>query len=295
MANCPKCGRHLKVTDISQFCPGCGVNMRFYGFEENFYKEAKIAELSQAGYHVKIRNLKAAFIGSKLAIARLIVMLLPAAALLIPAGSYTFSLPLKEVTVDFGIMGFITLFTGGDLGFIGSMTGSDLVGKDFSALQTAVFAFASVAVFAVLVLLLSILCFISYKNMQKIIAVTAAIGIADSAAAMVLISSFAKKCTSGLFVSGKSGFGLIVVMLMFAVVFVVNFLLWKKGIPVEYDEGMLERVAIYKKVKSGEVKLEDLPQPVVETAETRKIDEEIAKEEEAYRQKHAAAAEEEAK
>lgn len=290
MANCPKCGRHLKITDISQFCPGCGVNMRFYGFEENFYREAKLAELSQAGYHVKIRNLKAAFIGSKLTILRLIVMILPAVALLIPAGSYSFALPLKNVTVDFGIMGLVGLFTGSDLGYIGSMKNSSLFGYQFSALQLAVFAFVAVAVFAVLVLLLSILCFISYKNMQKIICAAAAAGIVCSAAAAVIIFSLSKKC-GGSFISAKGGVGLFIVMLMFAAVFVVNFLLVKKGIPVEYDEGMLERVAIYKKVKAGEIELDSLPQPVVETEETRKIDEEIAKEEEAYRQKHAAKAE----
>lgn len=291
MANCPKCGRHLKLTDISQYCPGCGVNMRFYGFEQNFYTEAKKAELTQAGYHVKIRRLKAAFLGSKLTIARLIVVLLPVAALLIPSGSYSFTLPLKTASADFSILGFIGLFTGSDLGYIGTMKNSELFGSQFSALQTAVFGYMSVAVIAVIALLLTILCFISYKNMQKIIAVTAALGIADCIAAYILIASFAKKASGG-FLSGKAGFGMFVEMLMFAVVFAVNFLLIKKGIPVEYDEGMLERVEIYKKVKAGEIDLDDLPQPVVETAETRKIDEEIAKEEEAFRKKHAANAKE---
>ena len=53
MANCPKCGHKLRLTDLSQFCPECGVNMRFVGFEENFYREAKYAELSQANVKVK--------------------------------------------------------------------------------------------------------------------------------------------------------------------------------------------------------------------------------------------------
>ena len=57
MKNCPKCSRRLRITDISQFCPGCGVNMRFYNFEENFIREAKLAELSQAGLKVKLRIL----------------------------------------------------------------------------------------------------------------------------------------------------------------------------------------------------------------------------------------------
>ena len=59
----------------------------------------------------------------------------------------------------------------------------------------------------------------------------------------------------------------------------MNIIIDKKGIDVVYDEGVEERVAVYRKYKNGEVSIDDLPQPVVETAETRKIDEEIAKEE----------------
>ena len=77
MANCPKCGHKLKLTDLSQFCPACGVNMRFVGFEENFYREAKYAELSQANVKVKFNRFKAAFVGSKLTIVRLCFALLP--------------------------------------------------------------------------------------------------------------------------------------------------------------------------------------------------------------------------
>ena len=72
MAKCPKCGRKLRILDVSQFCPGCGVNMRFYNFEENFIREAKLAELSQAGLKVKLRNLKYSFSGSVPAISVLI-------------------------------------------------------------------------------------------------------------------------------------------------------------------------------------------------------------------------------
>lgn len=293
MAQCPKCGYHLKITDISQFCPKCKVNMRFFGFEENFYKEAKLAELTQAGIHVKIRRLKAAFIGSKLAIARLIVMLLPAAALLIPAGGYSIDLPFRSSSADFGIMGAVSLFTGPDLGFIGSMTSSPTTGAQFASLQKTIFVFLSVAVFAVIVLLLSILCFISIKNMQKITFFAAILGALDCVAAMIVISSFAKNSSGDGVVTGKTGFGLIVVLLMFLVVAAVNLILWKKGIAVEYDEGMLERVEIFKKVKAGEISMDDLPQPVVETEATRAIDAEIEKEEAAYRERHTKKAEEE--
>ena len=285
MAKCPKCNRHLKLTDIGQFCPGCGVNMRFYGFEENFYREAKIAELSQAGVHIKIRRLKASFIGSKLCIARLIVVLFPIAALLLANGSFTVAVPFKTKEYAFGALGIYSLFTDGGFNYINSMTGSDFSGAAFASLRNALFVYASVAVFAVITLLLTILCFISYKNMQKIICVFAALGFADSIAAMAMIGAFCSSAKDAALVSGKNGFGLILCAVMFAAVFAINFILVKNGIAVEYDEGMLERAEIYKKVKAGKVDLDDLPQPVVETAATRQIDAEIAKEEELHRQK----------
>ena len=76
--------------------------------------------------------------------------------------------------------------------------------------------------------------------------------------------------------------GLIITVLMFTAVFIVNLLLWKKGIHPVYDEGVVERVAIYKQVKAGKINIDDLPQPVIETETTRKIDEAIRAEEEKF-------------
>lgn len=285
MAECPKCGKKLHLYNVSQFCPECGVNMRFYGFEDTFFREAKLAELTQAGVHIKIRRLKASFIGSKLCIARLVVMLLPIVALLLPNGKLSVSMPFKSMNYDIGALGIYNMFTDGGFNYIMGMKSSELFGADFSAVVTALFAYASVAVFGVLVLLLSILCFASYKNMQKVICVFAALGFADSFTAMFIVNGLENKLAGSAMLSAGKGFGLLAAAAMFAAVFAVNLLLCVKGIPVEYDEGMLERAAIYKKVKAGKVSLDELPQPVIETEETRKIDAEIAKEEEAHRLK----------
>ena len=286
MAQCPKCGKKLKVTDISQFCPSCGVNMRFVNFEENFYKEAKYAELSQANMHVKVKRMKAAFIGSKLAIARLVVMLLPIAALLAPACSFTLTLPYKETASAFSALGLYSLFSEGGFDYLIKMTGSVIDPAAFTALRNALFVYAAVALIGVLILLTSVLCFISYRNMQKITTALSCVGIVCCGAAMITIGSFVKAAQSSIFLSGENGFGLWIAIAMFAAVFAVNLLLSIKGIPVEYDEGMEERAGIYKKVRSGEIDIDTLPLPIVQTAETRKIDEEIAKEEENYKRKH---------
>lgn len=279
MKKCPNCGKKLHIYNVSQFCPACGTNMRFYGFAENFYREAKLAELSQAGIHVKVRRLKAAFIGTKLSIIRLVTMILPVAALLVPSGSFTLNLPYKSSDFQFGLMGIYGMITGGDLNFFISMKNSVICGEAFSALLTALAVYLSVAVLGIICLFTCILCFISYKNMQKITSVFAALGIIDTFVAMKFISSFAKVSASCPVLTAKTGLGLLACTAGFIIVLVVNILLSVKGIPVKYEEGMEERVAIYKQVKAGKVSLEDLPQPVVQTEKTRIIDAEIAKEE----------------
>ena len=286
MANCPNCGKKLKLTDLSQFCPACGVNMRFVNFEENFYREAKYAELAQAQVRVKFRRFKGAFIGSKLTIIRLCISLLPALTLLIPAGAFLLHLPFYEKKVDFGIFGLIGLFSGGDLGYVMGMTDSGFAGAAFSALRTALFSYLAVAAFAVVVLLVTLLCFLSIKNMQKVISAVAAVGAAACLAATFLILRFASVYAEGAVVTGKFGFGLLVTEAAFIAVIVVNLLLNKKGVPVEYGEGMEERARLYRELRAGKIDLDALPQPVVPTEETRKIDEEIAKEKEEYRKAH---------
>ena len=286
MAHCPNCGKKLKLTDLSQYCPACGVNMRFVNFEENFYREAKYAELAQAQVRVKFRRFKGAFVGSRLTIIRLCVSLLPALTLLIPAGAFGLKLPFYDTRVDFGVFGLITLFTGGDLGYVLGMTDSAFAGAAFTSLRTALFSYLGAVGMAVIVLLTTLLCFLSIKNMQKVIGAVAGVGAAVSLVSFALILRFASAYKNAVPLSGKPGFGLIVTALAFCAVIAVNMILDKKGVPVEYGEGMEERAQLYKELRAGKIDLDTLPQPVVATAETRKIDEEIAKEQEDYRKAH---------
>lgn len=282
MANCPKCSKKLTVFDVSQFCPACGVNMRFYNFEENFIREAKYAELSQAGLKVKLRNLKYSFSGSKLITAKLIVMLLPLLSLLIPSGNINIAAPFIQFDAHFGILGVVNIVTGGALNYLMQMGSSEIVGAAFSALLTALICYIVVALLAVFCFVFSLFGFASIKNMQKITTIIAGLGIVMSIVSMIMIGNFKSTAAESILVGGSIGFGLIATIVMFAAVLIVNLLLWKKGIHPVYDEGVEERVRIFKEVKAGRINIDDLPQPVVETEATRKIDEEIAKEEAAF-------------
>lgn len=288
MSKCPKCDKKLRITDVSQFCPNCGVNMRFYNFEEKFIREAKYAELSQARLKVMLRNLRYSFSGSKLITAKFIVMLLPLVSLFIPSGNISISFPFYSAETQFGILGIVSVIMEGSLGYIFGMCGSEIVGTAFSALRNALFGYVAVALCAAFCFVFSFLGFISIKNMQKITAVTAGLGIVSSIVTLALIGVFSSKTKDAIIIDGSFGFGLIVTVVMFAAVLAVNIMLWKVGIHPVYDEGVEERVRLLKLVKAGKVNIDDLPQPVVETEATRKIEEAIAAEEAAFKEQMAA-------
>ena len=52
MANCPKCGRHLRLIDWKQTCPHCGANVFLYNLQERLMLDADKAEV-QHYYHQK--------------------------------------------------------------------------------------------------------------------------------------------------------------------------------------------------------------------------------------------------
>ena len=114
MAVCPRCQQKLGLFDWSQNCPHCGVNMRFYHFEETFYREAKMAELSAAKVSIKIKRLKGALIGGVLPVARLAVLLLPLLSVLIPVLHFRLILPFTDRTYALNGIGLYNAFSDGN-------------------------------------------------------------------------------------------------------------------------------------------------------------------------------------
>lgn len=105
MADCPKCGKHLKITDWKQHCPHCGGNIVIYDIQERLMKDADIAEVQYYHFQKKIDRLKASFVGSKLAVARIFTSLIPVLAIVVPFFSCSFKAPFVEFN------GFFSLFT----------------------------------------------------------------------------------------------------------------------------------------------------------------------------------------
>ena len=306
MANCPHCNRRLRITDWKPNCPGCGVNLMFYGFEERFYEDAKRSELSMASMRVGSKRTKAGLAGSFWAKARLIVMTLPLVSLLLPWGSLRASMPFGAQQWQAGLLGFMNLFMGSaaESPYLLSVWGKDFAGKgevkdlmaqglpflqsmwnsEWSYLfQRGVVLFALTALaalLALLVLILSMFSFASLKRMSTIAGVLGVLGALTCAggfAAGIVLQNASNTLASPLF-AGALGYGALLGLAMFVCTAVANLSLAKKGVQVEYAEGDVERREIWQKIKKGQIELADLPYPVVETAETREREAMIEKE-----------------
>lgn len=278
MSTCPKCQKKLKITDIGQNCPHCGVNMRFYNFDKTFVEEAKQAELSMANVHVKLRKFKTALIGSKLAIARLVLGFLPVVSMLLPVGNISLDIPFAAQEFSVSGLGLYTIFSNGVLNLLMSLMSAPINGKAFTFIMIVLGVYLVAALCAVLSLLFSILSFISIKKMARAICGLGIIGAVCGVVSTVLCARIPQSAV----INGGASFGVAAIIVLFGVVFAVNFIIAKNGLPIEFEEGDLERYEIRKKVLKGEIRLEDLPQPIVETAATREIDEQIKKEQQKF-------------
>lgn len=274
MSTCPNCNEKLHITDWKPNCPHCGANLNFYGFEERFYEDAKKSELSLAKTRVNWTKFKTGFIGSKFAKIRLAVMLLPLLATLIPGASCEVVLPFSDETLGAGLLGLFSMNSSGSLSLVFQMMSSELYGDVFSAFVRLIVAVALVLVASVLIFFTSLLPFTSMKKTSAINCTLSVIGMLFSAVAAVFAIMFVRNpsfISSDSILTGHMGAGAFVWLVMFAVVFVVNRVTLKQGIECKFKEGDLERVKIAKQVKHGEIKLSDLPYPIVETADTRAL------------------------
>ena len=86
MANCPKCGKKLRIYHWRPECPFCGVNMVYYNSNDRMLAETEKAEIEHAHSQPGIDRAKAAFFGSPQAIARIVLSALPIGALFLPLG-----------------------------------------------------------------------------------------------------------------------------------------------------------------------------------------------------------------
>lgn len=151
MANCPKCGYHLKPWDIKAECPQCGVNIPNYNWEERLDRDAANAEIAWIKFKKFTGNFKSALFGSKLRIIRFIFTFVPLSVLILPLANYSLNLPFytgesKFTLLDFSLNSLLSLNWGALL----KLVLSDFIGSSILMLFIGILLTYLAVVFGVL-------------------------------------------------------------------------------------------------------------------------------------------------
>ncbi len=237
MAKCPKCGRKLTIFDWRPNCPGCGVNLVYYGMEERLLNEADAAEAEHARLQKRIDRLKASFIGSKLTIVRIILSVLPIAALMLPLCTVNYSGPMIEATSkSINAIEIYNLVSSLDFDALFTMIGSGVLGTSFIGYAGAlVCVLLSLVLVIVSLVMLTLAC--SPKGNPRNITLNT-IAIVFAVASVVLFNVFATNINALFpeFISGSIGIGAFVYIAALVALLVINILIAKKGVDVKYKQ-----------------------------------------------------------
>lgn len=123
MANCPKCGEHLRIVDWKQNCPHCGCNIVIYDIQERLMRDADKAEVQHYYFQKRVDRMKASFVGSKLTVLRIFTSLIPLIAVVVPWLSGSFSAPFVPFEGNFGLFSLMDMLETLDTDAIFSLTG----------------------------------------------------------------------------------------------------------------------------------------------------------------------------
>ena len=221
MANCPHCGKKLHLYNWRPECPGCGVNLNYYDANQRLLDEAEKAEREHALFQPRIDRAKAAYAGSKWAILRIVLTLLPVGALFLP-------LLKAESGETLSVIGVVKHI--GGAGF-GAVLGQ--AAKDPKCLSAVLLLISAAMILVNLVLILTSL----GKRAKIRVPLTHGFQFLCAAGAAAIAAASAEKF-GALFENqtGKAlpGAGAYLYLALLAVLFLYNLFLLKKGIPVRY-------------------------------------------------------------
>lgn len=267
--NCPKCGAHIPMYNLKPNCYNCGVNIMYFTQETELSKDAKRAELEFAVARIIGAKLKKTFIGGKIYIARLVMLVAIICMLLPPFAVYKLTVPNYTAQLNVSGLGAYNLFSQGLLMKLPSIMDSSVFG---SATIGAVVTYAlfvitvllGVAVFACL-----ILSFIDIKKISEVMSVLSFVAAGTSLATAVAALGAKLAFMSVTVVSVNPGFGAFLAAAVFVVNGLINRKISKSEIEIKYRENDLLRRETLKKIKSGEISFDDLTLPVYETPEEK--------------------------
>ena len=264
---CPKCNKEIGRFELAPNCKHCGVNIFYAQQEALLTEDAKRCELEYATFHILTARLKTAFVGGKIQIMRIVAMVLAIGAIFVPFATVEANFNMFSAKLSFGAFGIYQAFSDGTLNallnlyeYTPELTISLLV---LLALIVLIFL-SGFGVFIALVL-----SFINIQKAAKKSQVLSAIGIAFSGLAFVLSVALPKLISDVAFMSARFGIGSIACIAVLIFIFVLNKLVVSRNILPNIKEIDLQRVAIRKQIKKGEITYADLPLPVLESEEEK--------------------------
>ncbi len=271
---CPNCGENIGRFELAPNCKHCGVNIFYSQQKDLLTRDAKKCELEYAGFRILVSKLKTTFIKGAIPILRIVAMVVAIASIFVPFATVTTRLPLMSAEFSFGAWGIYSAFSDGTLGAVISLLGyaPRQAGVMVALLGLIVLIFLSgLGIF--LTLLLS---FINIQKSARIMRVFALVGSAFCIGAAVVGFLMPIIMAESGFLVGKPGVGAFGCLAILVLIFILNHLVIKKNIQPEIKEVDLQRIEMKKRVKAGEVSLDDLPLPVFESEEerTKRLEEE---------------------
>ncbi|MBR3621665.1 MAG: hypothetical protein IKN56_09175 [Clostridia bacterium] len=237
MAQCPKCGHKLKLTDYKPNCPKCGVNIVYYNMDERLQEEADIAELDHVRVQKKIDRLKASFVGSPYSLVRLALSILPLATLMLPLASVTYSGPfIEQKTSSINAVTIVNTVSSLNFDSLFKMTGSKLVGAGFTCYAVSLFA-VLISLAMVVVSLVALVAANGKKgNIRNIF--NNCVAIAAAVVSIIFFTRFSSGINSAFpeFFSGSVKFGAFVYLAALLALLAINIIITIKKPPVKYKQ-----------------------------------------------------------
>lgn len=260
---CPNCSGEIGRFELSPNCKHCGANIFYVQQKTLLTRDAKKCELEYAVFRILVAKLKAAFIGGPLPVLRIVAMILAIGAIFIPFATVTADIPLVSAKFSFGALGVYNAFSDGTLQALFNM-------KDYLPLQViACFGLLALMVIIFLVGFSVFVCLLlSFTNIRKTAKVMRGLSVSGGVLctlAAVLSLLMPSVFANSQLLTAKSGIGAFACILVFVFIFMLNHLVIKRNIQPDIKDVDIKRVELSKKVKSGEVSLDDLPLPVFET------------------------------
>ncbi|MBQ7545602.1 MAG: hypothetical protein IJT41_01375 [Clostridia bacterium] len=283
-ATCPKCGGKLRLIDWKPNCPHCGVNMVYYGMEERLLLDADKAEAEHARTQPKVDRIKAATVGSPLAIARLVLSLIPIAGLFLPLAKFAFTAPYAAFSGNVNAISLYNVVSTTDMDALMSMFGSKLFGTAFILYGVAIVCVALSALGVLFHTIFQTLA-CSPKGKQRNIAFDV-LNLLLVGGAIICFTMFSGRITAlfpHVVQTSAVGFGAFVYLGLILLSFAMDILCIVKGVPIKYKEcfvGNIPADKYFQLVEEG-VPLEQIRQVMAEHTAQKEAEKKAQEEAEA--------------